>query len=239
MTKDMVPWGLYRPEFEHDACGVGIVADILGRNSHRMVELGLEVLDSLAHRGACGCDPNTGDGGGMLLQMPHAFFARHNDDIGVTLPGPGDYGVGMVYLPRTPAERARCQQTVEDVVRAEGQRLLGWRDVPVDDKDIGYIARDSQPIIRQVFVARGPNTPDQAAFERKLYVIRKRIENEANRSGIRELGAFYIPSFSSQKLVYKGLLMGNQLRGYYPDLLDPTTESSFVMVHSRFSTNTL
>ena len=235
----MVPWGLYRPEFEHDACGVGIVADILGRRSHRMIEMGLEVLDNLAHRGACGCDPNTGDGGGMLLQMPHAFFARHSNEVGVTLPGSGEYGVGMVFLPRDPSERARCQQIVEDVVRTEGQRLLGWRDVPVNDREIGYIARDSQPVIRQVFVVMGPHVPDQAAFERKLYIVRKRIEYEVNRSGIREKDTFYIPSFSSQKIVYKGLLMGTQLRGYYPDLLDPAMESTFAMVHSRFSTNTL
>ncbi len=239
MTKEMKPLGLYRPEFEHDACGVGIVADILGRNSHSMVEIGLDVLDNLAHRGACGCDPDTGDGGGMLLQMPHAFFARHNSEVGVTLPGPGEYGVGMVFLPRDPSERALCQQIVEDVVRAEGQRLLGWRDVPADDRELGYLARDSQPIIRQVFVARGTNTPDQAAFERKLYVIRKLIESGVGRLGIQMADTFCIPSFSSQTVVYKGLLMGTQLRGYYPDLLDPTMESSFVMVHSRFSTNTL
>ncbi|MSQ22732.1 MAG: glutamate synthase large subunit, partial [Dehalococcoidia bacterium] len=239
VTIELKPWGLYRPEFEHDACGVGIVADILGRRSHRMIEMGLEVLENLAHRGACGCDPNTGDGGGLLLQMPHAFFARHSNEAGVALPGPGEYGVGMVFLPQDPAERAQCQQIVEDVIRAEGQRLPGWRDVPVNDQEIGYIARASQPVIRQVFVVRGPSLPDQAAFERKLYIIRKRIEYEVNHSGIRDKDAFYMPSFSSQKLVYKGLLMGTQLRGYYPDLLDSTMESSFAMAHSRFSTNTL
>ena len=233
------PIGLYRPEFEHDACGVGIVADILGRRSHQMIEMGLEVLDNLAHRGACGCDPKTGDGAGLLLQMPHAFFSHHTADAGVALPGPGEYGVGMIFLPRDPAERATCQRIIEDVVRAEGQRLLGWRDVQVDDTDIGDIARESQPVIRQVFVARGPATPNQAAFERKLYVIRKCVENAVGRSGIRGTDTFYIPSFSSNTVVYKGLLIGTQLRGFYPDLSDPSMDSGFVLVHSRFSTNTL
>ena len=239
MTKQKKPLGLYRPEFEHDACGVGIVADILGRRSHSIIEMGLEVLDNLAHRGACGCDPDTGDGGGLLVQMPHSFFDSHSSEIGVALPEPGDYGVGVIFLPRDPSERAICQGIIEDVVRAEGQRLLGWRDVPVDDKDIGYIARESQPVIRQVFVGRGPDTSDQPAFERKLYVIRKVIESAMNRSGIKELDTFYIPSFSSNTLVYKGLLIGTQVRGFYPDLSDPSLDSGLVLVHSRFSTNTL
>ena len=231
--------GLYRPEFEHDACGVGVVADILGRRSHRIIEMGFEVLDNLAHRGACGCDPKTGDGGGMLLQMPHAFLSRQSGDAGITLPDPGEYGVGMIFLPQDPAERAACQAIVEEVVRAEGQRLLGWRDVPVDDGDIGITARDSQPVIRQVFVGKGPQTQELGAFERKLYVIRKVIENTVTRSGNRGVDTFYIPSFSSNTLVYKGLLIGTQLRGFYPDLADSAVESAFVLVHSRFSTNTL
>ena len=239
LTKQKKPLGLYRPEFEHDACGVGIVADILGRKSHSIIEMGLEVLDNLAHRGACGCDPDTGDGGGLLVQMPHSFFDSHSSEIGVALPEPGDYGVGVIFLPRDPSERAICQGIIEDVVRAEGQRPLGWRDVPVDDSDIGYIARESQPVIRQVFVGRGPDTPDQPAFERKLYVIRKVIESAVNRSGINELDTFYIPSFSSNTLVYKGLLLGTQVRGFYPDLSDPSLDSGLVLVHSRFSTNTL
>ena len=230
---------LYDPNSEHDACGVGVVADILGRKSHRMIEMGLEVLDSLAHRGACGCDPKTGDGGGMLVQMPHAFFLRVSSELGFVLPEPGQYGVGMIFLPQDAHERAVCQGITEKVIREEGQRLLSWRDVPTDPSDIGRIARESMPVIRQVLVGRGSATPDQDAFERKLYVIRRVIENRVQRSGIKEVKSFYIPSFSSNTLIYKGLLIGTQLRGFYPDLLDPAIESGFVLVHSRFSTNTL
>ena len=230
---------LYDPQFERDACGVGVVADILGRKSRQIIQMGLEVLDNLAHRGACGCDPKTGDGGGMLLQMPHAFFSHRSADLGITLPPPGEYGVGMIFLPQDPSGRATCQAIVERVVQEEGQRLLGWRDVPVDDQDIGFIARESQPIIRQVFVGKGPQTPDQGAFERKLYVIRKVIENTVNQSGTEDIGSFYIPSLSSNTVVYKGLLMGTQLRRFYPDLSDTDIEAGFVLVHSRFSTNTL
>ncbi|MBI4298610.1 MAG: glutamate synthase large subunit [Chloroflexi bacterium] len=230
--------GLYSPEFEHDACGVGIVADILGRKSHQLIGMGLDVLDNLAHRGACGADPKTGDGAGILLQLPHAFFNTEAPSLGISLPSAGEYGVGMVFLPQDPTDRAVCQNIMEDAVLAYGQTLLGWRDVPTDDREIGVIARESQPIIRQVFVGRGPKTPDHPAFERKLYVIRKIVENTVSRSGIKEINSFYIPSFSSNTLVYKGLLMGTQLRGFYLDLHHPAMESAVAMVHSRFSTNT-
>ncbi|MBI4339855.1 MAG: glutamate synthase large subunit, partial [Chloroflexi bacterium] len=233
------PYGLYRPEFEHDSCGVGIVADILGRRSHRMVQMGLEVLDNLAHRGACGCDPKTGDGGGMLLQMPHAFFRQRAADVGIALPAPGHYGVAMVFLPWEAEDRAACQSILEATIKEEGQTFLGWRDVPVDDSGIGVIAQDSEPVIRQAFVGRNPALPDQDSFERKLYVIRKVVERKISQSSVQSRDAFYISSLSSNTVVYKGLLMPEQVRGFFLDLSDPLLDSSFVLVHSRFSTNTL
>ena len=239
VSKKAEPRGLYRPEFEHDACGVGIVADVLGRRSHRIIEMGLEVLDNLAHRGAAGSDPKTGDGAGILIQTPHAFFSGAVANAAITLPEPGDYGVGMLFLPRDPGERAVCERMIEEVVQAEGQRLLGWRDVPVDDGEIGDGARASQPVIRQLFVGRGLHTQDQHAFERKLYVIRRQTERAVEESGLGELDTFYISSFSSRTVVYKGLLIGTQLRGFYPDLNDPMFDSGFAMIHSRFSTNTM
>jgi glutamate synthase (NADPH/NADH) large chain len=233
------PLGLYRPEFEHDACGVGVVADILGRKSNNIVGMGLEVLDNLAHRGACGCDPDTGDGGGILLQLPHNFFSSKAHDLGLNLPNPGDYGVGMVFLPSDRTARAAFEALIEAKIQEEGQHFLGWRDVPVDDSKIGYMARESQPVIRQVFIRKDPQITTQDAFERKLFVIRKCIESSVRSAGIDGSESFYVPSFSSNTLVYKGLLIGTQLRGFYPDLLDPYMESAFALVHSRFSTNTL
>ncbi|MBI2171089.1 MAG: glutamate synthase large subunit [Chloroflexi bacterium] len=239
MTEEEKGNGLYRPETEHDACGVGIVADILGRRSHAMIEMGLEVLDNLAHRGACGCDPMTGDGGGVLLQLPHAFFKERAADIGIPLPEPGRYGVAMVFLPWEAEDRAACQSIIEETVKEEGQSFLGWRDVPVDDSGIGVIAQDSEPVIRQAFVGRRPSLADQDAFERKLFVIRKVVERKVAQSGLKGKVDFYIPSCSSNTIVYKGLLMPEQVRGYFLDLSDPLVDSSFVLVHSRFSTNTL
>ena len=231
--------GLYRPETEHDACGVGILADILGRRSHRIVDMGLEVLDHLAHRGACGCDPKTGDGGGMLLQLPHAFFQQRAADVGIHLPEAGHYGVGMVFLPWDANDRAACQSIIEQTIKEEGQTLLGWRDVPVDDSAIGVIAQDSEPVIRQVFVRRNPGLADQDAFERKLYIIRKVVERKVIQSGMKCGDSFYICSLSSNTIVYKGLLMPEQVRGFFLDLSCPLVDSSFALVHSRFSTNTL
>lgn len=232
-------YGLYRPELEHDSCGVGIVADILGRRSHKMIEMGLDVLDRLAHRGACGCDPRTGDGGGLLLQMPHKFFAKKVEELGFEMPGPGHYGVGMLFLPWERAERLKCEALIEEVIEEEGQHLLGWRDVPVDDEGIGVIAQDSEPVIRQVFVGRGDNLSAPEDFERKLYVIRKIIEHRTVELGLDDPDIFYVCSMSSRTVVYKGLLMPEQVRHFFLDLHDPDIESGFVLVHSRFSTNTL
>ncbi len=233
------PAGLYRPEFEHDACGVGVVANTKGVASHDIIEKGMEVLVNLAHRGAAGADPKTGDGGGLLLQLPDAFFRREAGALGFALPPHGEYGVGMVFLPQGDAERTTCEAIIEQVIAEEGQRVLGWRDVPTDPSDIGTTAREVQPVIRQVFVARGPGVDDPLHFERKLYVIRKVVEARVVETGIVDVDDFYICSLSCDRVVYKGLLMGTQLKGFYLDLSDPDVVSSFALVHSRFSTNTL
>ena len=231
--------GLYDPWFEHDGCGVGVVADIKGRRSHRIVRQSLEVLVNLGHRGAQGADPKTGDGAGILLQMPHRFFRRECVRLGIDLPQPGRYGVGMVFLPQDPEERALCERVFEEAIRDEGQRVLGWRDVPVEPEAIGTDARKVQPRIRQVFVGAGADTADEAHLGRKLYVIRKRVEKAVAESGIAGADTFYVSSLYTTRIVYKGLLMADQISGFYRDLNDPDVESSFCLVHSRFSTNTL
>ena len=238
INKAPIP-GLYRPEFEHDACGVGVVADMKGRKSHDIIQKGIEVLLHLAHRGAKGADPETGDGAGILIQMPDAFMQQEATKLGISLPPLGSYGVGMVFLPQDAAEGAACQQIVEQVIREEGQLLLGWRDVPVSPSGIGRLARERQPQIRQVFIGRDDATRDEDEFERKLYLIRKLIENRLLDSGIRDVDNFYIPSLSTNRVVYKGLLLGDQVERFYLDLHDPAMASSFAIVHSRFSTNTL
>ncbi len=232
------PFGLYRPEFEHSACGVGVVANVRGVKSNEVVRDGLEVLTNLAHRGAAGSDPETGDGAGMLLQMPHDFLRRETAKLGIDLPGPGGYAAGVVFLPQDSAEREACEAIVVRATEQEGQRFLGWRDVPVDPSVIGYVARECQPVIRQLFIGMGPGS-DSAAFERKLFVIRKVAEREVLDAGLSGGGEFYVCSLSSKLVVYKGLLMGTQLGGFYKDLADPLVASSFALVHSRFSTNTL
>ena len=166
--------GLYDPRHEHDACGVGFVVDIAGRRSHEIVRQAVEVLLNLEHRGACGCEKNTGDGAGILLQIPHPFFARECASLGIKLPPAGLYGVGMVFLPRDPESREQCERLFEEIVREEGQSVLGWRSVPTDDSMIGPTAKASEPVVRQIFIARGTETVDELAFERKLYVLRKR-----------------------------------------------------------------
>ena len=231
--------GLYEPSFEHDGCGVGLVANITGSQSHDILEKGLEILVNLAHRGACGCDPDTGDGAGMLIQIPHAFLADQCASLNIDLPSPGEYGVGMVFLPRDRHLRQRCEAIVEKATATEGQRFLGWRDVPVDNSELGYIGKESQPYIRQMFVMRDQEIQDETDFERKLYLIRKVIERQISLEDPDIQDDFYIPSLSCNKIVYKGLLMGTQLKSFYKDLSEETVVSAFSMVHARFSTNTL
>jgi len=235
------PQGLYDPQYEHDACGVGVVVDLKGRKSHDIVTKALEILTNLEHRGACGCEINTGDGAGILLQMPHVFLAKEAKANKIKLPRPGDYAVGMVYLPRDPMDREICEQLFEKVVRDEGQILLGWRNVPTDNSMIGPTAKAAEPTMRQIFIGKGKDfkeAPDGLAFERKLYVIRKVVENLVRQSHISQKKMFYVPSLSFKTIIYKGMLISTQVNAYYPDLRDPAMESSLALVHSRFSTNT-
>jgi glutamate synthase domain-containing protein 1 len=187
--------GLYNPAFEHDACGIGFVASISGDKSHDIIRKGIQVLLNLAHRGACGCDPETGDGAGVLIQIPHEFFDRECAKLGFTLPAAGSYGVGMTFLPVEKHQRLQCEGILERIVREEGLALLGWRDTPVYASAIGRVARASQPYIQQIFVGCASGM-DEAAFERKLYVVRKRAEREVPASGVEDAGMFYIPSLS-------------------------------------------
>jgi glutamate synthase domain-containing protein 2/glutamate synthase domain-containing protein 1/glutamate synthase domain-containing protein 3 len=227
---------MWDPAFEHDACGIGFVANIGGKQSHEIIQRGLQVLVNLTHRGAAGADPETGDGAGILMQIPHRFLREVCTPLAIRLPEPGEYGVGMVFLPRDPAERAAAEALIENAVAEEGQRVLGWRSVPVRPEHIGKTAASVQPVIRQVFILRGAGL-DQQAFERKLFVIRKRVEYELVIKRSRELD-FHFASFSSRTLCYKGLLLAYQIRQFYPDLSDPLMESALAVVHQRYSTNT-
>jgi glutamate synthase (NADPH) large chain len=232
--------GLYDPRNEHDACGMGFVANIKGQKSHDIIEKGIQILINLTHRGACGCDPETGDGAGVLIQIPHKFFAREAAALGFTLPAPGEYGIGMVFLPVEKHQRLKTEGVIERIVKEEGLTVLGWRDTPIDGTAIGRVARASQPYIEQVFVARGKGMdPDQ--LERKLYVIRKRAESEVAGIDTREMpdkGMFSIPSLSGRTIVYKGLLLAPQIAKFYSELSDPDVTSALCLVHQRFSTNT-
>ena len=230
--------GLYDPQNEKDACGFGFVVDIQGRASHDIVEKALTVLMNLEHRGAVGAEKNTGDGAGILLQVPHGFLRERCGKLGFALPGAGQYGLGMVFLPPSAEGRAACERIFEETVRAEGQFVLGWRDVPTDNSGLGPSARASQPVIRQIFIGRGEGVPGLAAFERKLYVIRRLVEKKVSRSAIPGRTHFYVPSLSHKTVVYKGMLNAPQLREFYPDLQDQAVTSALGMVHSRFSTNT-
>ena len=237
--------GLYDPRHEHDACGVGFVVDLKGRKSADIVQSGIQILLNLHHRGASGCEKNTGDGAGILMQVPHAFLADACGEIGIKLPDPGQYGAGVVFLPTERASREACERLFEQAVREEGQQFLGWRDVPTDNRMLGATAQRSQPVIRQLFVGQSPSLvdgPDDEpgqAFERKLYVIRRKVRHAVRRSTIPERAHFYIPSLSARTIVYKGMLNPDQLTPFYPDLQDDRIESALGLVHSRFSTNTV
>ncbi|MDO8351513.1 MAG: glutamate synthase large subunit [Gallionella sp.] len=228
--------GLYDPRQERDACGVGFVAHIKGKKSHDMVSQGLQILENLTHRGATGADPLAGDGAGILLQIPDAFLRVHCTRLGMVLPGEGSYGVGMLFLPTDAAARAACEQIIADRIAAEGQSVLGWRDVPVDSSILGEGVRLVEPVVRQVFIGRGANCADTDAFERKLFVIRKLVEHAVKV--LPNAQGFYIPSLSARTIVYKGMLLADQVGKYYPDLQDSTVVSALALVHQRFSTNT-
>ncbi len=229
--------GLYDPRHEHDACGIGFVANVKGQKTHDIIVKGIQVLINLTHRGACGCDPETGDGAGVLIQIPHAYFARECSKLGFTLPPAGEYGVGMTFLPVEPHARLRTEGIVERIVSEEGLRVIGWRDTPIDGAAIGRVARNSQPYIQQIFVARGRGMNEEE-LERKLYIVRKRAELEIAKSDIPEKSFFYVPSLSARTIIYKGLLLAPQIAKFYPELQDPLVVSALCLVHQRFSTNT-
>ena len=231
--------GLYDSFYEHDACGVGFICRIDNVPSHEIVAKGIEMLINLEHRGACGCDERTGDGTGILIQIPHEFFAPYLEEFGAGRREPGTYAAGLVFLPRDPDDQAFCKALVEEVVHEEGQDVLGWRSVPINDEHVGGAAREQEPDIWQIFVGRGAGAADRDAFERKLYVIRKVLEHRIRTSGLASRKDFYVPSLSSRTIVYKGMLTVEQLAEYYPDLTDPRMKSALAMVHSRFSTNTM
>ncbi|MFM8446272.1 MAG: glutamate synthase central domain-containing protein, partial [Actinomycetota bacterium] len=231
--------GLYDPRNEHDSCGVGFVAHIKGSKSHEIVSQGLLILRNLDHRGAVGADALMGDGAGILIQIPDAYFREEMTKQGVALPPPGEYGVGQVFLPKESASRLACEQELERAVRAEGQVVLGWRDVPTNrDMPMSPRVRDKEPVMRQIFIGRGADVIVQDALERKLYVIRKTASSAIQRLRLTHSQEYYVPSMSSRTIVYKGLLLADQVGDYYLDLQDSRCTSALALVHQRFSTNT-
>jgi len=230
--------GLYDPRHEHDACGVGFVAHIKGQQSHAIVRQGLQILENLTHRGAVGADPLAGDGAGILVQIPDGFLREECTTLGIELPAPGRYAAGMIFLPRQAQTRVECEALMERLVAEEGQTVLGWRDVPTDNSGLGESVKAVEPVVRQLFIGCGEACPTQDDFERKLFVIRKRVENSVRESDWEGRENFYLPSLSSRTLVYKGMLLANQVDSYYQDLRDERLVSALALVHQRFSTNT-
>ena len=219
-------------------CGVGFIADIKGRKSHQVVEDGLRILCNLEHRGAVGADPRMGDGAGILVQMPHTFFAKKTAEIGFTLPGPGEYGVGHLFLPRESNWRQIIRDIYADVIAREGLTLLGWRDVPTDNSTLGESVKPTEPVHQQVFIGKGKKKLSESEFERRLYILRKAISNAIYKKRERRVSHYYPVSISCRTVIYKGMFLADQLGTYYPDLHDPDFESALALVHQRFSTNT-
>jgi len=228
--------GLYDPQFEHDACGVGFVVNMKGKKSHEIVRQALTVLVNLDHRGACGCEPNTGDGAGILIQMPDRFLRTVCAPLGIELPEPSRYGVGMVFTSPDPTERNSARHILEKIVVEEGLSIIGWRDVPTDHSSLGATARASEPVVRQLFIKACADAVDELSFNRKLYIVKQRAITEIRRAGVDT--HWYVASMSSRTMIYKGMLMPVQVDRYYPDLRDPAMETALALVHSRFSTNT-
>jgi glutamate synthase domain-containing protein 2/glutamate synthase domain-containing protein 1/glutamate synthase domain-containing protein 3 len=234
----MRPQGLYDPWYEHDSCGVGFVVNVKGERSHYLVRQALEVLGNLEHRGAVGCDPDTGDGAGILMQLPHEFFAEECAEESISLPEPGQYAVAMVFFPRSRQERHRCERLAEQIIGEHGLVFLGWRTVPTNNSMLGEGALYLEPVIRQLFVRRPKGMADDLEFERRLYVCRRNLVNRVKAMGPLQEETFYICSFSARTLVYKGMLTPHQLPEYYLDLRHPQIKTALALVHSRFSTNT-
>ena len=230
--------GLYDPQFEHDACGVGFVVNIKGRKSHEIIQQGLTILLNLDHRGACGCEVNTGDGAGILMQMPHGFLKKICDAQGIKLPEEKHYSAGIVYLPPETKSRHECEQIFGKIVAEEGLHIIGWRDLPVNNSTLGDTAKASEPFMRMVFIQRPASMVDEMTFERRLYIVRKRATNEIRRAKFPGSNYWYVASLSYKTLIYKGMLNTVQVGEYFLDLADPSMETALALVHSRFSTNT-
>ncbi|MFZ9233019.1 MAG: glutamate synthase-related protein [Hylemonella sp.] len=231
--------GLYGPSHEHDACGVGFVAHIKGVKTHDIVRGALKILENLDHRGAVGADKLMGDGAGILIQIPDTLYREEMAKLGVELPPPGEYGVGMIFLPKEHASRLACEQEMERAIKAEGQLLLGWRDVPINrEMPMSPTVREKEPVLRQVFIGRGNDVIVQDALERKLFVIRKTASASIQRLKLKHSKEYYVPSMSSRTVIYKGLLLADQVGTYYLDLKDSRCISALGLVHQRFSTNT-
>lgn len=231
--------GLYDPQNEHDACGVGFVAHIKGKKTHEIVTQGLKILENLDHRGAVGADPLMGDGAGILIQIPDQLYREEMALQGIILPPLGEYGVGMIFLPKENASRLACEQELERTVRVEGQIVLGWRDVPIDSEiPMSPMVRKTEPVIRQIFIERGREIMTTDALERKLYVIRKTASHAIQDLHLKHGKEYFVTSMSARTIVYKGLLLANQVGAYYQDLTDQRTVSALALVHQRFSTNT-
>ena len=228
--------GLYDPQFEHDACGVGFVANIKGEKSHEIVQQALTILSNLKHRGAVGCEPNSGDGAGILMQMPDYFLRKVCAQLGTELPEVGRYGVAMIFTSPQAADRNCARHIMEQIIVEEGLRIIGWRDVPTDNSTLGGTAKAGEPMVRQLFVQQSAPCNDEQAFNCKLYIANQRAIHEIRDAGVDNF--WYVSSFSSRTIIYKGMLMPEQVDQYYPDLRDPGMVSALAMVHSRFSTNT-
>ncbi|MGB7256606.1 MAG: glutamate synthase large subunit [Pseudolabrys sp.] len=230
--------GLYDPALDKDACGVGFIADIKGRKSHQIIEDGLKILCNLEHRGATGADPRMGDGAGILVQIPHKFFAKKTTELGITLPRPGEYAVGYLFMPRDNEWRQIIRDIYAEMIAREGLSLLGWRDVPTDNSTLGKSVLPTEPVHMQVFIGHGKKKLSETDFERRLYILRKSISNAIYRRRERRTSGYYPVSISCRTVIYKGMFLADQLGAYYPDLHDPDFESAVALIHQRFSTNT-
>src|SRR5579862_6020838 len=231
-------FGLFDPALEKDSCGVGFIADIKGRKSHKIVEDALTILVNLEHRGAVGADPRAGDGAGILVQTPHKFFAKQSAALGFKLPAPGEYAVGVVFLPHDAPWRQEIMDTYAAVAAREDMKILGWRDVPTDNSTLGESVKPTEPVHKQVFIARSPKITTEDEFERRLYILRKTISGILYSKRERRVSNYYPVSISCRTVIYKGMFLADQLGAYYPDLHNPDFESALALVHQRFSTNT-
>ena len=218
------PQGLYDPSLDKDSCGVGFIADIKGRKSHQIVEDGLRILCNLEHRGAVGADPRMGDGAGILVQIPHKFFAKKAAELGIKLPEPGQYAVGQLFMPREPNWRQIIRDTYAEVIKREGLRLIGWRDVPHDNASLGESVKPTEPAHQQVFIGQGKKKLSESEFERRLYILRKSISSAVYKKRERHVSHYYPVSISCRTVIYKGMFLADQLGQYYPDLHDPDFE---------------